>query len=131
MLAQDTARGLPLDFILRQQAQPHTWTDRQTPHAPTQPREHRGGNHLAKNHWRWWQRPWRRKSKASGRVLGSWAQSTALSHHSKIHRHIPLYPHVHLNTAYSTDTTAYVYILFLFNFDTNSHHVCHMKLRQE
>lgn len=30
MLAQDTARGLPLDFILRQQAQPCTWTDGQT-----------------------------------------------------------------------------------------------------
>lgn len=37
MLAQDTARGLPLDFILRQQAQPHTRTDRQTPQPPTRP----------------------------------------------------------------------------------------------
>lgn len=37
MLAQDTARGLPLDFILRQQAQPHTWTDRQTDRPHTLP----------------------------------------------------------------------------------------------
>lgn len=114
MLAQDTARGLPLDFILRQQAQPRTRTDRQTPQPPTLPGERRGGNHLAKNHWSWWQWPWRSKSKASGRVLDGQAQSTALSHHSKIYRHMHLflYPYVHLNSAYSTDITAYVYTFF-------------------
>lgn len=132
MLAQDTARGLPLDFILRQQAQPRTRTDRQTPQPPTLPGEHRGGNHLAKNHWLWWQWPWRSKSKASGRALDGRAQSTALPHHSKIHRHMHLYPYVHLNSAYSTDKIAYVHtFFFLLNFDTNSHHACHIKLRQE
>lgn len=114
MLAQDTARGLPLDFILRQQAQPRTRTDRQTPQPPTLPGEHRGGNHLAKNHWLWWQWPWRSKSKASGRALDGRAQSTALPHHSKIHRHMHLYlyPYVHLNSAYSTDKIAYIYTFF-------------------
>lgn len=108
-------------------------TDQPTPQAPTQPKEHRGGNHLAKNHWWWWQRPGRRKSKASGRVLDGQAQSTALSHHSQTHRHTPLYlyPHVHLNSAYSTDVIAYANICLLLNFDTNSHHACHIKLRQE
>lgn len=111
-------------------------TDRQTnrpPQAPTQPGEHRGGNHLAENHWWWWQRPWRRKSKASGRALHGRAQSPALSHHSKTHRHTPLglYPHVHLNSAYSTDVIAYVYICLLLSFDTSSHHACHIKLGQE
>lgn len=110
-------------------------TDRQTdpPKAPTQPGEHRGGNHLAENHWWWWQRPWRRKSKARGRALDGRAQSTALSHPSKTHRHTPLYlyPHVHLNSAYSTAVIAYVYICLLLNFDTNSHCACHIKLGQE
>lgn len=115
MLAQDTARGLPLDFILRQQAQPRTRTDRQTPQPPTLPGEHRGGNHLAKNHWLWWQWPWRSKSKASGRALDGRAQSTALPHHSKIHRHTHLYLiHMYILILHIPQIKLHMYAHFFF-----------------